>query len=99
MPSVSTLVPAHVGSASLGSRSMGRSCLLLLTLLLLAAEGPLHGASAPMLDAIEPADLAFTENGAATVVSALITATDADSTKLTTAKATISGNYRTGEDS
>ena len=54
--------------------------------------------SIPVLDNIEATVLSYTENDAATVISATITASDPDDTNLESASIVISGNYQSSED-
>ena len=54
--------------------------------------------SIPVLDNIEAAVLSYTENDAATVISATITAADPDDINLESAAIVISANYQNGED-
>lgn len=53
---------------------------------------------APVLAAIEGTTLAYTENDAATVISATITASDVDSANLASATVSITGNFQSGQD-
>ena len=53
---------------------------------------------APVLAAIEGTALAYTENDAATAITATITASDVDNTNLAGATIQITGNYQNGQD-
>ncbi len=54
--------------------------------------------SAPVLAAIEPGTLAYTEGDGAVNITSTITVTDPDNTNLASAVITISANYQNGED-
>ncbi len=54
--------------------------------------------SIPVLDNIEATVLSYTENDAATVISATLTAADPDDTNLESAAIVISANYQSSED-
>ena len=53
---------------------------------------------APVLAAIEGTALAYTENQAATAITATVTASDLDNTNLASATIQITGNYQNGQD-
>ena len=53
---------------------------------------------APVLAAIEPGSLGYTENGAPTAITSTLTVSDADSTNLASATVQITGNYSQGAD-
>ncbi len=55
-------------------------------------------AAAPVVATVEGSALAYTENDAATTISATLTVSDADSANLSGATVSISANYASGED-